>query len=186
MLQPANHHSHPPPPSSPDKAPDAGLLTAKCLPTPCICGHCDQRLPKAAGALASSRIPHRWFRAASSARAYSSGQALDSAPGGAPLRSDQRITLCMLCDTSGHAHGTVRLIFEPQRPFPYRQGQILQVLLPGNCGLEILITSHPGQARVMHGKLLAASGVPLPAQFGPDAAFGLMFQVCTSQNFQTS
>jgi hypothetical protein len=91
----------------------------------------------------------------------------------------------MLCDASGHAHGTVRLIFEPLWPFRYRQGEILRVLLPGSCGTEILITSVPSDAALMHGKLLLPSGAALPAQFGPDATFGLMFQVCAVQKIRS-
>lgn len=85
---------------------------------------------------------------------------------------------CILCDSSGHAHGTVRLIFAPQGPLHYRQGQILQVLLPDGQGPEILITSHPRDSGMMHGRLLLGPGEALPTQFGPDAAFGWMFQVC--------
>lgn len=103
-----------------------------------------------------------------------------------PKGSAPGIVHCMLCDASGHAHGTVRLIFEPQAPLHYHQGQTLRVLLPGGCGPEILITSQPGDAGVMHGRLLLTPGEPWPAQFGPDAGFGLMFQVCLRHRRRSS
>jgi len=141
---------------------------------PCTSGDCEKRAPADAQALVTHRLPHHKFSTSTS----------PSMP--ASRRVDERIIHCMLCDTSGHAHGTVRLIFEPQGPLPYRQGQLLRVLLPGSCGLEILITSHPSHAGVMHGRLLVPRGESLPAQFGPEASFGLMFQVCAPPKARSS
>ena len=162
MFQPHSPHSHPPPWPRPNKPRDPRPTIGKSLATPCTEAHCQQCPGHGRQARASSGMspyPHD----------DDCAQAI-SAP--------QGIIHCMLCDTSGHAHGTVRLIFEPQSHLHFLQGQTLRVLLPGGCGPEILITSLPSNASVMHGKLLLTPGEPLPAQFGPDAAFGLMFQVC--------
>lgn len=162
MFQPPNHHSHPPPLPRPDKPREPRLRIGKSLPTPCTDIHCQQCVEHGRQARASSGMA-------------------PGHPGKVPFAAQpslQGIVHCMLCDTSGHGHGTVRLIFEPQSPLHFRPGQTLRVLLPGGCGPEILITSLPGSASVMHGKLLLAQGESLPAQFGPDAAFGWMFQVC--------
>ncbi len=177
MFQPPNPHSHPPPSPRPDKPRDFRPEGGKSLPTPCTETHC----PPCA--------PHGRQARASSGGAPYAQPSKDPFIGHVPCWSQGSppgIVQCMLCDASGHAHGTVRLIFEPQAPLHCHQGQILRVLLPGGCGPEIVVTSHPCDTGVMHGRLLPAQGAPLPAQFGPDAAFGLMFQVCLRHKSRSS
>lgn len=170
MFQPPNPHSHPPPQPRPNKLRDIAQKIGKSTPTPCTNSDCQQCPPSGSPARASSGMQQSGYSAyKDSDTAGARQQAVAAAYG---------IVDCMLCDTSGHAHGTVRLIFEIQGLTRYRQGQILRVLLPGGYGPQILVTSQPNRAGVMHGQLLLAQGQPLPAQFGPDAAFGLMFQVC--------
>ncbi|QMV73532.1 hypothetical protein HS961_12235 [Comamonas piscis] len=175
MFQPSNPHSHPPPLPRPNKLRDIALKIGKSTPTPCTSSDCQQCPPSGSLAQASSGMRQSGYQISDTAR--SRHQAVAAAYG---------IVDCMLCDTSGHAHGTVRLIFEIQGPSRYRQGQILRVLLPGGSGPQILVTSQPNRAGVMHGQLLLAQGEPLPAQFGPDAAFGLMFQVCARQQSRSN
>lgn len=150
-------------------------------------GHCDIGLPEPEQSLASSAARQPCSRKASPRYSDRCDCMDTSLLGSSPFSDDNTVITCMLCDTSGHAHGTVRLIFEPQGRVPYCKGQTLRVLLPGDRGPEILITSTPRNGMVMHGRILIAKDQRLPAQFGPDATFGLMFQVkgpvraCTSK-----
>lgn len=177
MPKPHDRHARPPPSSQSPKALDTKVAAHKKSVKPCISGHCDKRP-------APAKLEHRTSSGtASSCWCSGCSRSETSHSSYNQLVAEHSIIHCMLCDTSGHSHGTVRLIFEPQVPFLYHQGQILQVLLPDDCGPEILITSNPGQSAVMHGTLQLASGKPLPAQFGPDAAFGLMFEVCAPKKW---
>lgn len=157
------------------------------MPTPCMGGHCDMVLSEPLQSFASSAACQPSSRMASPDHSDSCNCMDASLLGASASSDDNTVITCMLCDTSGHAHGTVRLIFEPQSQLHYCKGQTLRVLLPGHSGPKILITSTPRNGMVMHGRLLIAKDQRLPAQFGPDATFGLMFQVtgpakaCTSK-----
>ena len=94
-----------------------------------------------------------------------------------PPQPQDLVTICTLCDTSGHAQGKVRLLFEPQSKLRYRPGQLLRVVMPDGQEPVIEITSDPAIDLVMHGELRTQAGEPVPALFGPDAEFGLLFEV---------
>ena len=94
-----------------------------------------------------------------------------------PPQPQDLVTTCVLCDASGHARGTVRLLFEPQTKLRYRKGQTLRVVTASGAEPEIRITSDPAVDMVMHGELHVPPEATLPAIFGPDAEFGLIFEV---------
>lgn len=94
-----------------------------------------------------------------------------------PPQPDDLLTACMLCEAAGHGEGVVRLIFEPQGRLRYRKGQTLRIVTVGGPEPEILITSDPEVDMVMLGELRPCDGSRWPDGFGPDAEFGLMFDV---------
>ena len=100
-----------------------------------------------------------------------------------PPQPDDLVTRCMLCEVSGHDSGTVQLLFEAMSPLRYRTGQRLRIVLPDaplpEPVLEIVLDSDPAVDMVLRGtlRLGQGDGAALPDWLGPDAEFGLEFDV---------
>lgn len=94
-----------------------------------------------------------------------------------PPQPQDMITGCMLCETSGHDAGEIRVKFEPIRTLNYRPGQTLHLVNPGGEEPALLLTSKPEDDLVIEATLQLPAGAAWPDWLGPDAVFGHEFEV---------
>jgi len=94
-----------------------------------------------------------------------------------PKQPQDMITRCVLCETSDHGSGVVRVAFEPLRSFDYRAGQTLRLVTGEAVEPELVLTSDPALAVVLEATLRLPLGSPCPSWLGPEAAFGHEFEV---------
>jgi ferredoxin/truncated hemoglobin YjbI len=94
----------------------------------------------------------------------------------APQPQDM-ITACLLCETSGHDSGEIRIKFETARHMNYRSGQTLRLVSAGHEESVLVLTSEPSEDMMVDAVLRLPAGQTCPDWLGPNAVFGHEFEV---------